>query len=290
MDDNSCASLGFFQGGFERVEGMQSKSETNNQLDPNGAPSTSIYYEPWWRGMGYNTFPLPVVGGNASSSTSLEFPNGGSESNDGQSVSNNDVNDEEDDVSKEVQATGSPHSAGSYRQDTRKMQHVSSTLPAMHGECLTQSTQLELVGHSIACASNPYQDPYYGGMMAFYGHQPLGYPMVGGPHARMPLPIEIAQDPVFVNAKQYQGILRRRQARAKAEAEKKSIKARKPYLHESRHQHAIRRSRSSGGRFAKKSEADGKEKHSDKVSESGYRLNDGSEQQKGSSLMNKASE
>lgn len=40
-------------------------------------------------------------------------------------------------------------SAGSCRQDTRKMQHVSSTLPAMHGECLTQSTQLELVGHSI---------------------------------------------------------------------------------------------------------------------------------------------
>ncbi|XP_022968054.1 nuclear transcription factor Y subunit A-1 isoform X1 [Cucurbita maxima] len=270
---------------------MQSKSETNNQFesDPNGTPSTSIYYEPWWRGIGYNPIPLPVVGGNSSSSTSLEFPNGGSESNDGQSVSNNDVNDEED-VSKEVQATGSPHSAGNYRQAAQKMQHVSSTFPVMHGECLMQSTQLELVGHSIACASNPYQDPSYGGMMAFYGHQPLGYPTVGMPHARMPLPIEIAQDPVLVNAKQYQGILRRRQARAKAEAEKKSIKARKPYLHESRHQHAIRRTRGSGGRFTKKNEADGKEMHSDEVNENGRHLNDGSKQQNGSSLTNMASE
>uniref|UniRef100_A0A0B6ZK35 Nuclear transcription factor Y subunit n=1 Tax=Arion vulgaris TaxID=1028688 RepID=A0A0B6ZK35_9EUPU len=60
---------------------------------------------------------------------------------------------------------------------------------------------------------------------------------------------DTGDEPLYVNAKQYHRILKRRQARAKLESEGRIPKERQKYLYESRHRHALNRVRGSGGIF-----------------------------------------
>ncbi|XP_044509691.1 nuclear transcription factor Y subunit A-7-like [Mangifera indica] len=140
--------------------------------------------------------------------------------------------------------------------------------------------------HAMAPAPYPYPDPYYRSIFAPYDAQSYppqpygGQPMVhlqlmGIRQAGVPLQSDAVEEPVFVNAKQYHGILRRRQSRAKAESENKATKSRKPYLHESRHLHALRRARGCGGRFLNSNKSENKqtESASDNKSQPDINLN-----------------
>ncbi|TKW41850.1 hypothetical protein SEVIR_1G344700v4 [Setaria viridis] len=151
----------------------------------------------------------------------------------------------------------SSSSSASKGNSLRKMvnDHMRSTLTFDNKQPLFASQDIDYI-QPIACISYPYNDSGSGGVWAAYGSRASAATVFppkiagGGTSARIPLPLELAEnEPIYVNPKQYHGILRRRQLRAKLEAQNKLVRARKPYLHESRHLHAMKRARGSGGRF-----------------------------------------
>lgn len=133
------------------------------------------------------------------------------------------------------------------------VQAESGTKASLSGESATNTLPQPQVHHDhpTACLSYPWADTDFGRLVATYGSNAIIYPqMVGVTSTRVALPLECTESlPIYVNAKQYSAILKRRQVRAKRQAQNKLVKNRKPYLHESRHRHAMKRARGSGGRF-----------------------------------------
>ncbi|KAJ1563491.1 Transcriptional activator [Nowakowskiella sp. JEL0078] len=117
---------------------------------------------------------------------------------------------------------------------TPAMQYQSITFP-------TNSRQGSIVSHQRTQSGS-----FNEGAIDTNKHEPAaGGGVLATSHFSEPRVVDNdPEEPMYVNQKQYYRILKRREARAKADQG-----LQQGYIHESRHKHAMRRPRGPGGRF-----------------------------------------
>ncbi|XP_021623104.1 nuclear transcription factor Y subunit A-9 isoform X2 [Manihot esculenta] len=182
---------------------MKLDNTSHPQLDPTNCMASS---KAWWHGVRSNVVLSDMLEESTKNLLTSNYMDDGCGGKSGKSRAANHQFGEGTDAYKEMQFTALPQSDGKYGEEHQQqhLQHSVSFMPPPMVEYLVPPTQLEHVGPSLVHSC------YLG-----------AYP------TRMVLPLEMTEEPVYVNAKQYHGILRRRQSRAKAELEKKLIKVRK---------------------------------------------------------------
>eukprot|EP00268_Persea_americana_P021101 TRINITY_DN2111_c0_g1_i1.p1 TRINITY_DN2111_c0_g1~~TRINITY_DN2111_c0_g1_i1.p1 ORF type:complete len:190 (+),score=41.69 TRINITY_DN2111_c0_g1_i1:273-842(+) len=148
---------------------MPSRPKNASSIEPKvaGSSPATTCSQPWWHGSGYTTVSPAVLSQSLSKSPSLEIPNGDAATKAGSSQADVDM-DKGAAVSKDIQSSAA-QSDGNHGQE-QQVHHATSKMPPMMAEYIAPHTQLEL-GHTVACASYPYSDPY--GIMTAYGTQPL---------------------------------------------------------------------------------------------------------------------
>ncbi|XP_057805321.1 nuclear transcription factor Y subunit A-10-like isoform X2 [Salvia miltiorrhiza] len=147
---------------------------------------------------------------------------------------------DESDEDKQVLAKEDSSHFTVFPGDCRTGENGAKTVPSLQDASMEYEGQFKLgFGQPLICAQYPYNAEQCYGIYSAYGAQIEGSRMMLGGEG----------GPIYVNAKQYNAIMRRRRSRAKAESKNQDMKSRKPYMHLSRHLHAVRRHRGSGGRF-----------------------------------------